>query len=203
MDTLHHVLLGWVKKSIIAFKKMLRPGDLRELIIIMDDIQWKDYKNRTNKNTLLKAEGQVGRNLRALMQVLWYPLYTMMQLKIEDFRVNHESTIRILYMLGKLTFVLQNEHQVLWTPWLLDIIQDTIDHLRAFFHRDWQDIVAGAKTHDLQYHLIEDIKRHGSPSGFSCHPGKSQKLVQKLKVQFSNKHAPSTVVAKKIMNSCN
>lgn len=28
-------------------------------------------------------------------------------------------------------------------------------------------ILRGPKSHDLQYHLTEDIERHGNPAGFS------------------------------------
>ena len=72
---------------------------------------------------------------------------------------------------------------------------------RAFFDREFPDLVPGSKTHDLEFHLIEDIKRHGPPGGFSCNPGESQMLIQKLKNQFSNKQAPSLDVAKKIMKT--
>ena len=60
------------------------------------------------------------------------------------------------------------------------------------------EILSGPKSHDLMHHLLEDVLRHGSPSGFDCSPGESKMLVQKLKNQFSNKTAPGVDVAGKV-----
>lgn len=201
VDSLHHVLLGWVKKSLSQFKKALSDRELVEVCAVLDSLTWKEYTQRTNKNALLKVDGQIGRSLRALMQVMWYPLEILICLKPEVYRVKYSSTLRVLFLLGKLVHCLHNEHQVFWTDEMNNNLQNTINTLKAFFDREFPDIIPGSKTHDLEYHLVEDIKRHGPPGGFSCQPGESQMMVQKLKNQFSNKKAPSLDVARKVMKT--
>ena len=73
--------------------------------------------------------------------------------------------------------------------------------INAYLAREMEDLLIGAKTHDLLYHLLEDVIRHGSPAGFDCSPGESKMRVQKLKNYFSNKSAPSLDVARKIMKT--
>ena len=36
----------------------------------------------------------------------------------------------------------------------------------SYFDLRMTDILNGPKSHDLQFHLLEDVVRHGNPSGF-------------------------------------
>ena len=62
-------------------------------------------------------------------------------------------------------------------------------------------LVPGAKTHDLEHHIQADISMHGNPAGFDCQAGESKMKIQKLKNNYSNKHAPGKDVAKKYLKT--
>jgi hypothetical protein len=51
--------------------------------------------------------------------------------------------------------------------------------------RDMEVLIPGPKTHDLEHHLQEDIRRHGNPAGFDCQAGEAKMKVQKLKNKLS------------------
>ena len=79
-----------------------------------------------------------------------------------------------------------NKHEVIWSVEVKTQLSDCLRTVVAIFRRD---------IHDLENHLLDDIDRHGAPSGFDCQAGESKMKVQKLKNQFSNKHAPGKDVA--------
>ena len=72
-DLLHHFTLGWGKKSFIYFKNdILSAESLDQMCQIFDVIIWKEYKSRTTSNALRKAGSQIGRNIKSLLQLVWY-----------------------------------------------------------------------------------------------------------------------------------
>ena len=81
-DILHHFLLGWMKKTLKGLKSdFLTPANLDKLCALMDKIiVWKEYKSRTTSNALRTVASQIGRNIKALTQVVWYPLYLILGL---------------------------------------------------------------------------------------------------------------------------
>ena len=82
------------------------------------------------------------------------------------------------------------------------------------------EIMSGPKSHDIEHHMSEDILAHGNPAGYDvnstcyylilfvltcysykCSPGESKMRVMKLKNHYSNKGAPSTDIAKKVISN--
>ena len=84
---------------------------------------------------------------------------------------------------------------------MIRVLRQAIHETAAFFGRRMESILEGPKAHDLQFHLIEDLLRHGNPASYDCSAGESKMRVQKLKHQFSNKAAPSIDVATKVMKT--
>jgi len=109
--------------------------------------------------------------------------------------------LRTIYYLSKMSYILYQENLAVWTPRVIDEFSNLLRTVAAYFNREMTDILNGPKSHDLQFHLLEDVVRHGNPSGFDCSPGESKMLVQKLKNRFSNKSAPGVDVAVKIMRT--
>ena len=75
-DILHHFLLGWMKKTLHGIKRdslSVADLDMMEKIIL-----WKEYTTRTTSNALRTIASQVGRNIKALTQVVWYPFYLLL-----------------------------------------------------------------------------------------------------------------------------
>ena len=62
-------------------------------------------------------------------------------------------------------------------------------------------LIPETKTHDLEFQIQDDIRRHGNPAGFDCQAGESKMKIQKLKNNYSNKQAPGKDVAQKYMNT--
>jgi len=202
MDILHHFTLGWVKKSFIFLKnEILSDEALNQVCEVFDQIIWKEYKSRTNSNALRKAGSQIGRNLKAILQVVWYGLWVLIKSNPDLYRGELEIFLRAFFYLGKLNFLFYNEHEVGWSDVILTEADDSIKTCIAIFKRDMEVVVPGPKTHDIVEHLQEDIKRHGSPAGFDCQAGESKMKIQKLKNLYSNKHAPGKDVAKKYMKT--
>ena len=201
-DVLHHLTLGWSKKAIVNLKdNHLSAETLNVLCAILDTcVVWKEYKTRTSSSALRSIGSQIGRNIKALLQVLWYALYLFV---MSDPERNHGmfSILRMVYYLSKANYIIYNENEVVWTPRAILQFSNLIDTVAAYFNREMPEILRGAKSHDLIHHLIEDIARHGHPTGFDCSPGESKMRVQKLKNYYSNKMAPSLDVAKKTMKT--
>ena len=201
-DLLHHFTLGWGKKSFIFFKnEILSDEALNQLCEILDQIIWKEYKSRTNSNALRKAGSQIGRNIKSLLQLMWYGVWVLIGTNPEEYRADLEIFLRAFFYLGKLNYLFYNEHEVGWTPAIFSDADDAIKTAVAIFRRDMEVLVPGPKTHDLENHLQEDISRHGNPAGFDCQAGESKMKVQKLKNNYSNKHAPGKDVATKYMKT--
>ena len=144
---------------------------------------------------------QIGRNIKSLAQVLWFALYTLIKFDGDEDSIDLLALVRVVYYMSKMSCVLFNEHQVVWTPGVFEMFKRLLRTINAYLAREMEDILIGAKSHDLLYHLLEDVIRHGSPAGFDCSPGESKMRVQKLKNYFSNKSAPSLDVARKIMKT--
>ena len=201
-DILHHFTLGWGKKSLIYLKnEILSNESLEHLCQIFDQISWKSYLQRTNSNTLRKVGSQIGRNIRALLQVVWYGLWVLMWSDPDRYRCDLEVFLRVFYYIGKLNFLFYNKHEVLWSPAVMNHMSTATRIIVAIFNRDMEVLVPGPKTHDLQHHLHADIVRHGAPAGFDCQAGESKMKVQKLKNHYSNKAAPGKDVAVKYMKT--
>ena len=84
---------------------------------------------------------------------------------------------------------------------MIRILREAIQQVVVFLERRMQDILRGPKAHDLRYHLLEDLVRHGNPANYDCSAGESKMRVQKLKNQFSNKSSPSVDVSNKVMKT--
>ena len=201
-DILHHFLLGWGKKSYIFFKnEVLSAEALDQLCHIFDQLIWNEYKSRTNSNALKKAGSQIGRNIKALLQVLWYGIWILIKTDPAKFQADLEVFLRAFFYLGKLNYLFFNEHEVGWSPAIVAQADDAIRTAVAIFRRDMVELVPGPKTHDLEHHIQEDILRHGNPAGFDCQAGEAKMKVQKLCNNFSNKLAPGKDVAMKYMKT--
>ena len=201
-DLLHHFTLGWGKKSFIFFKnEILSDDSLDQLCQIFDQIIWKEYKSRTTSNALRKAGSQIGRNIKSLLQVVWYGIWVLIGNFPELYRADLEIFLRAFFYLGKLNFLFFNEHEVAWSAEILAEVDDSIRTVLAIFRRDMEVIAKGPKSHDLEHHIQDDIRRHGNPAGFDCQAGESKMKIQKLKNNYSNKHAPGKDVAQKYMKT--
>ena len=200
-DILHHFTLGWGKKSFIYLKNDILSDDaLDKLCQIFDQLIWKEYKSRTNSNALRKAGSQIGRNIKSLLQVVWYGIWVLIGSNPE-LRADLEIFLRVFFYLGKINYLFYNEHEVGWSDAILTEADDAIKTSVAIFKREMEVLVPGAKSHDLEYHILDDIKRHGSPAGFDCQAGESKMKIQKLKNNYSNKQAPGKDVALKYMKT--
>ena len=199
---LHHFTLGWGKKSLIFLKNdILSDESLEQLCQIFDQVSWKSYLQRTNSNTLRKIGSQIGRNIRALLQVVWYGLWVLIWSDPDRYRYDLEVFLRVFFYIGKLNFLFYNKHEVSWSPAVMNHMSTATRTIVAIFNRDMEVIVPGPKTHDLQHHLHADIVKHGAPAGFDCQAGESKMKVQKLKNNYSNKAAPGKDVAVKYMRT--
>ena len=179
-DILHHFTLGWCKKSFIYLKdEILSAESLDQICQIFDQIPWKEYSSRTNSNALRKAGSQIGRNIRALVQVFWYGLWVLIGTDLDRYRVDLEIFLRVFFYLGKLNFLFFNKHTVSWSDFIMNEADDAIRTVVAIFRRDMEVLVPGPKTHDLEHHLHTDIVRHGGPAGFDCQAGESKMKVQR------------------------
>ena len=201
-DILHHFLLGWMKKTLKGLKSdFLSPVNLDKLCAVMDKIiLWKEYRCRTTSNALRTVASQIGRNIKALTQVMWYPLYLLIGQDPGAHR-DLEAILRTLFYLSKIGYMMYNETVIVWTPFMIRVLRQAIHVTAAFFGRRMESVLEGPKAHDLQFHLIEDLVRHGNPASYDCSAGESKMRVQKLKHQFSNKSAPSIDVATKVMKT--
>ena len=102
-DILHHFTLGWVKKSFIALKNEILSADsLEKICEVLDNVIWKEYKSRTSSNALKKAGSQIGRNLKAYLQVLWYGLWILINNDPETHRIRLEVILRAFFYLAKM-----------------------------------------------------------------------------------------------------
>ena len=172
-----------------------------QLCQIIDQIKWKEYLSRTNSGALRKAGSQVGRNIRAVLQIMWYSIWVLIGTDLARYREDLEIFLRVFFYLGKLNYLFYNSHEVTWSGNILIEVNDAIRTIVAIFRRDMEVPVPGSKTHDLEYHLQTDIARHGGPSGFDCQAGESKMKVQKLKNYYSNKQAPGKDVAVKYLKT--
>ena len=203
-DILHHLLLGWEKKAFDKLKNdHLSERGVSKFCAIIDNHVWVEYKTRTNSNALRSIGSQIGRNIKGLAQVLWFDLYILIQFEEEEEEdmMDLYIILRTIFYLSKMNCILFNEHQVVWTHEFLRVFTNLLQTVQAHFAREMDAILRGSKSHDLLHHLLEDVERHGPPSGFDCSPGESKMRVQKLKNYYSNKAAPSQDVAKKIMKT--
>ena len=200
-DLLHHFTLGWGKKSFIYFKNnILSAESLDQMCQIFDVIIWKEYKSRTTSNALRKAGSQIGRNIKSLLQLVWYGIWIVIWIN-PDLRADLEVFLRVFFYLGKMNYLFYNEKEVVWSDAVFTELDNSVKTVLAIFRRDMEDLVPGPKTHDLVNHIQEDIKRHGSPAGFDCQAGEAKMKVQKLKNNYSNKQAPGKDVAIKYLKT--
>ena len=201
-DILHHYLLGWTKKTFIALQDdHLSQQDQSNIGLILDTVVlWKEYSTRTTSNAFKSIRSNIGRNIKALTQVIWYPMYLVIAFNQAAHR-DLEAIVRIVFYLCKIGYMIFSETTIVWTPYMIRILRDAVNRVGSFFERRMPEILQGPKYHDLQHHLIEDLVRHGNPAGFDCSAGESKMRVQKLKNAFSNKSAPSVDVATKVMKT--
>ena len=200
-DLLHHFTLGWGKKSFIYFKnEILNEASLDQICQIFDQIIWKEYKSRTTSSALRKSGSQIGRNIKSLLQFVWYGIWILIW-RNPELRPALESFLRTFFYMGKLNYLFYNEHEVAWTDAIFTEVDDSLKTILALFKRDLEVVVPGPKTHDLELHLAEDIKRHGAPAGFDCQAGEAKMKIQKLKNNYSNHQAPGTDVATKYLKT--
>ena len=112
-DLLHQFTLDWGKRSFIHLKnEILSEESLDKLCLVFDQIIWKEYKSRTNSNALRKAGSQIGRNLKTLMQLLWYGIWVLIGSNPPLYRADLEVFLRAFFYLNYLFY---NEHEVEWT----------------------------------------------------------------------------------------
>ena len=101
------------KKSLIYLKnEVLSEEALDMLCLIFDKIVWKEYKSRTNSNALRKAGSQIGRNIKSLMQVVWYGLWILIGGNPDLYRADLEVFLRAFFYLVKNNYLFFNEHEV-------------------------------------------------------------------------------------------
>ena len=201
-DILHHFTLGWGKKSLVFLKNdILSKESLDQICQIFDQIAWKEYTSRTNSNALRKIGSQIGRNIRNILQVVWYGLWVMLGFDPDRYRGELEVFLRVFFYIGKLNYMFYNKHEVTWSAGVMTQLDDALTTVVAIFRRDMEVLVAGPETHDLEHHLQTDIIRHGSPAGFDCQAGESKMKVQKFKNNYSNKQAPGKDVAMKYLRT--
>ena len=153
-------------KGLFLKNEILSDESLEQLCQIFDQISWKEYLQRTNSNTLRKIGSQIRRNIRALLQVVWYALWVPIWSNPDRYRCDLEVFLRVFFYIGKMNFLFYNKHEVSWPAAVLDHLCGAIRTNVPIFHRDMEVLVPGPKTHDLQHHLKADIERHGAPSGF-------------------------------------
>jgi hypothetical protein len=201
-DILHHFTLGWEKKALINLKNdLFGEESLDKICQVIDQIVWKEYKNRTNSNALRKGGSQIGRNYKSIFQVLWYAIWILIGTDPDLYRANLEVFLRAAFYLGKMNYLFYNHHEVAWDDNIFRQADDSIKTAIAIFRRDLEDLVPWPKTHDLEHHIQVDILRHGNPAGFDCQAGEAKMKIQKLKNNYSNKHAPGKDVAIKYMKT--
>ena len=76
-DVLHHCLLGWYKKTFVLLKSdHLNQQSQDQICLMLDEVVlWTEYSTRTNSRAFKSIGSNIGRNIKALTQMLWYPLY--------------------------------------------------------------------------------------------------------------------------------
>jgi hypothetical protein len=106
-DMLHFFDLGILKKFLVALTSdNLSLGQVEDLAMILDATTiWKEYKCRTSGESLKSVGSQIGRNLKALSQVLWNALYLLINLNIEGNR-DLEVLLRTTFSLSKVAHML-------------------------------------------------------------------------------------------------
>ena len=105
-DILHHFTLGWGKKVLINLKtEVFGEEALNNICQIIDQLIWKEYKNRTNSNALRKAGSQIGRNIKSIYQVLWYSIWILIATDPDQYRANLEVFLRAAFYLGKVNYL--------------------------------------------------------------------------------------------------
>lgn len=201
-DVLHHYLLGWMKKTLILLKTDHLTKPIQDELCMMVDqiILWKEYSPRTTSSAFKSIASNIGRNIKALLQVIWYPIYLIIGFNPAANR-DLEAIVRTIFYLSKIGYMLFNSGTIVWTPFIIRVFNNAITQVVSFFGRRMESILEGPKSHDLRYHLVEDLVRHGNPAGYDCSPGESKMRVQKLKNTFSNKSAPSVDTATKVMKT--
>ena len=97
-----------VKKSLVYLKTdVLSENLLLKLCEVFDCIVWKEYTLRTTSNALKKVGSQIGRNIKALMQIVWYGMWILLK-GDSDLRAELEVFLRAFFYLGKLNFIFFN-----------------------------------------------------------------------------------------------
>ena len=75
-DTLHLLLLGLFKKFMIALKEKLPEEQLKKTAALVDSVMHPVlYKNRPSGACVLNPGSQIGRSIKAAIQVLYYGLH--------------------------------------------------------------------------------------------------------------------------------
>ena len=93
--------------------------------------------------------------------------------KFDEGEDDMHAILRTVYYFSKMSCVLFNEHETVWTRDLLVMFSDLTRTVGAYLTREMTGIMNGHRSHYITNHLLEDIMRHGLPSGFSCSPGES------------------------------
>ena len=137
-DMLHDFLLGWFKKTLMEVKSnFLAQRDLDFLCAVLDKIiLWKEYKTRTTSNAFRSIASNIGRNIKALVQVIWYPFYLMLGLNPGAHR-DLEAILRTIFYLSKMGYMLYNEATLVWTPYMIRIFGMLSDRLWFSLQETW------------------------------------------------------------------
>ena len=121
---------------------------LSEVCSIIDQITWCEYRPRTTSSALSAIGSQIGRNIKAVAQVLWFCLYMFLELSVEDMD-DMQAILRTVFYLSKLSYLLFNEQGVVWTPRMLEIFNELVRTVEAYLSREMDSVMKGAKSHDL------------------------------------------------------
>ena len=111
------------------------------------------------------------RNIKAFTQVVWYPLYLIVATNPQANR-DLDAIVKTMFYLSKIGYKLYNEASIIWSTYMTRVLREAIQKVAAFFKRRMESI--------LQYHLLEDLVRHGNPASYDCSTGESKMRVQKL-----------------------
>ena len=103
-------------------------------------ILWKEYKSRTTSNALRTIASQVGRNIKSLCQVVWYPLYLLLGFNPGGHR-DLEAILRVFFYLSKMGYMLYNESDIVWTPYMIRILRDAIQQVVVYLERRMRPIL--------------------------------------------------------------
>ena len=126
-DVLHHYLLGWCKKTFIALKEdHLTQQNMEHVCLILDTvILWKEYSTRTTSQALKAIKSNIGRNIKALTQVIWYPMYLVISLNQAANR-DLEAIVRTIFYLCKISYMIFSETTIVWTVYTIRVLIDAI-----------------------------------------------------------------------------